>query len=73
MNWIYQSIGLKIYLTGSIETDFRRIAWCGILLVIQGTTLFLLAQSAACTSTIIRILNWIILFVSQASEVLKNT
>lgn len=49
MNWIYQSTGLKICLTESTETEYRRIAWHGILLVIQGTTIFLLAQPIACT------------------------
>lgn len=45
MNWIDQRVGLKTYLTGSIETEFRH----GILLVIQQMTIFLLAQPAACT------------------------
>lgn len=49
MNWIYWRTGLTICLTGSIETESRRIASRGILLVIQGTTIFLLSQPAACT------------------------
>ena len=45
MNWIYQRAGLKMHLTGSIETESRH----EFLLVIQGMTIFLLAQPAACT------------------------
>lgn len=72
MNLICQRTGLKICLTGSIETESRH----GFLFVIQGMTIFLLAQSADYTWDLELQLSassiGLYFYVSQASEVLKE-